>query len=127
MQNVKVARVAVMARIKENRDKHRAIVLEAMEGYRKTAIEELDRMLSDARKGKRIAQHLDLIQPTDHTKDYDRVIDMMSMSTEAEITLSANDFARYVRDEWEWREQFLHSNAMYSRTAATLSGESLDE
>jgi len=117
MQNVKVDRTAVLERVKTNREQHRKIVLEAMEGYRTAVIKELDRMLSDAKEGKRIRTRVELIAPQDHTREYDTVIDMLQMSVENEVTLTSVDFMRYVRDEWEWQHQFLEANAAYSEVA----------
>jgi hypothetical protein len=36
------------------------------------------------------------------------------------ITLSEVEFSQYVLDEWGWREDFLSTNAAYSRRAADL-------
>lgn len=114
MRTVTVNRDELLDRVRENRDKHRSVFEAAMDGYRKAAIEELDRAISDARSGRKIMRHLSLIEPVDKTKDYDRVIDMLEMSTDEEITLEQNEFACYVRDEWAWRDQFLAANSSYT-------------
>lgn len=101
--------------MKKNRETHRAFFLKAQEGYRVMVIEELDRMLKDARNGKRIRQHVELDEPVEHTKDYDRVISMMEMSIADEITVSENQFSQYVLDEWGWSHQFTTTNSKYSK------------
>jgi hypothetical protein len=45
---------------------------------------------------------IDLVQPRDHTSDYDRVIMMLEMSVDDTIVLDANEFDQYVRDVWAW-------------------------
>ena len=49
MNTVKVKREELLAKVRSNRDAHQTLFLKAQEGYRKLVIEELDRMLEDAR------------------------------------------------------------------------------
>ena len=49
MNDVKVKREELLAKVRANRDAHRSLFLLAQEGYRKLVIEELDKMLADAR------------------------------------------------------------------------------
>lgn len=39
------------------------------------------------------------------------------------MTLSEAEFSQYILDEWAWREEFLSTNARYSRRAADLWDE----
>ena len=54
MNTVKVKREELLTKVRANRDAHRTLFLKAQEGYRKLVIEELDRMLKDAKEGLRI-------------------------------------------------------------------------
>jgi hypothetical protein len=54
-----------------HRDAHRELFLKAQEGYRKLVIEELDRMLADAKAGLPIRRSV-TTEPSNHVKDYDR-------------------------------------------------------
>lgn len=113
MNIVTVKRGQLLSILKENREKHREIFLKAIDGYRKHAIEHLSSMLQDAKDGKRIRRSLELPVPMDQTPEYDRVIGMLNMSIDDQITLSSNEFACYVQDDWSWKEQFTHSNTRY--------------
>jgi hypothetical protein len=73
MNDVKVKREELPSKARANRDAHRSLFLLAQEGYRKLVIEELDKMLSDARAGLPIKRSVSLTEPSDHTKDYDRI------------------------------------------------------
>jgi hypothetical protein len=117
MKSVKVKRDDLLKRIDENRAQHKSVVEEALANYRIEVIKELDAMLDEAKKGKKIRRQVRLVEPQDHTSDYDRVIDMLKMSTEDVIELDGQSFARYVRDEWEWFGQFANSNISYTRSA----------
>ena len=120
MNSIKVGKSELLTVLRENREKHRTIFLEATEGYKTAAIAELDSMLADAKAGKKIRRSMSLIEPSDQTCDYDRAIRMMEMSQDEIIELEEHDFAQYVLDDWAWKRQFLHSNAVYSATARGL-------
>lgn len=114
MHSVKVNRTELLVRIKTNRDEHRKLFLKAQEGYRAAIIEELDRMLQEARDGKEIRRHISLPEPQDHTLDYDRVIDMLQMSQDNIIEIADHEFDQFVRDNWSWKGAFDTTSAMYS-------------
>lgn len=116
MNAIKVTVSALLATVKENREKHRTIFLEAQTGYREAVIKELDSMLADARNGKRIRRSVTLVEPMDQTNDYDRVIRMLDMTCDKEILLEESDFRAYVLDEWNWKVRFNASNVGYSKT-----------
>lgn len=124
MNAIRVTKNDLLKAVRENREKHRTIFLEAQKSYRDMAITELEMHLADARGGKRISRSLTLIEPMDQTKDYDRVIRMLEMTSDDAILLEEHDFRTYVLDEWKWKSQFNVSNAMYSKTLGdTLAGE----
>jgi hypothetical protein len=103
----------ILTKVKANRASHRNEFLEAQEGYRKKAIEILDQRLADARAGKELNMLIQLPAPQDHTKDYDRVIMMLEMTTDEVLEIDQNEFAQYVLDDWSWKQQFMLTNSMY--------------
>lgn len=118
MNAIRVNKDELLGTLRENRKKHQVIFREAQDGYRKQAIEELDKMLAEARSGKQIRRSLHLVEPQDQTRDYDRAIKMLEMSQDEIVELEEHDFAQYVLDDWSWKRQFLLSNSNYSATAA---------
>jgi hypothetical protein len=102
MNSVKVKRQELLTKVRANRDAHRELFRQAQANYRNFVIEELDRMLADAKAGRQIRRAIDLVQPRDHTSDYDRTIMMLEMSVDDVIILAANEFDQYVRDVWAW-------------------------
>lgn len=126
MRNVKLPVAKLLESIKKNRNEHRIVFLEAQEGYRKLIIKELDERLADAKAGRKIDRYVGATPPSDHTRDYDRVVNMLEMCTEAEVELSEQEFGQYVMDQWEWKARFLHSNSAYSATAAKYLAEEGD-
>lgn len=114
MHQVKVKRTQLLEKIKANRDAHRELFLKAQKGYRELMIEELDRMLKEAREGKPIRRAVSLVEPADHTEDYDGVIARLEMSVEDEITIDAQSFDQYVRDKWHWKAFADQTNMAYA-------------
>jgi hypothetical protein len=114
LDEIKVKKDELLAAIKRNRDEHRGTFLKAQEGYREAVVKELDRMLEEARNGKPIRTVVSLPAPSDHTKDYDRVIRMLEMSTATEIKITSSAFAQYVLDEWNWKGAFMETSRRYS-------------
>jgi hypothetical protein len=113
MQSVKIKRKDLLEVVKKNRGAHRDIFLRAQEGFKKAAIAAIESMLSDAREGKEVRRYIGLEPPTDQTKDYDRLVTMLEMSVDDEITLGQQEFACYVMDDWSWKAQFTQSTSRY--------------
>jgi hypothetical protein len=113
MQEVTVNREELLEVVKENCKNHRIVFEKALEGYRKAVIDELEKMLVEAKEGKRIGRSVNLVEPMDQTKEYERLIKMLEMSVEDEIDLNQHEFGCYVMDQWQWRDQFVASNSYY--------------
>ena len=114
MNTVKVKREELLTKVRSNRDAHRTLFLKAQEGYRKLVIEELDRMLADAKAGRPIARSINLVEPADHTEDYDRVLAMLEMSVDDTVILGAEEFSQYVLDRWTWSRFATSTNKSYA-------------
>jgi hypothetical protein len=113
MDSVTIKRTVLLKKIKANREAHRAVVKKALAGYRARAIIEFEHQLKLAKQGKAFRRSLNLVKPEDHTKNYDRVIQMLELSASRVITLRERDFIRYVSDEWEWTDDFALSTSAY--------------
>src|SRR4029077_17783141 len=94
----------LLAKVRANREAHRELFLKAQTNYRKFVIEELDRMLADVKANRPIRRSINLVQPRNHTSDYDRTIMMLEMSVDDTIIFDATEFDHYVRDVWAWSQ-----------------------
>lgn len=113
---VRVKRDELLAKVKANRDQHVRDLAAAQEGFKA----ERARVLRDALAKMETAGvendlFIHLEAPRDHTEDYDRVIDLLTMSLDTEVDLPTNEFDRYARDKWGWSSQFAQSVAGYTR------------
>lgn len=114
MWSVDVPRAQVLAVVKVNRDKHKAIVAEALEAYRKAVIEELEKRIDTIKSGKAINIYIRLPEPEDHTDEYDTIIGMLEMTESENVTLGSVEYRSYVEDKWDWKDRWVSSTASYA-------------
>lgn len=119
MEIVNVRKPELLKILKTNRKKHRDEFEKACGDYRVALIGILDEKLKDAKAGKQVAHGIALYMPADQTKDYDRAIKMLEMSTDKIIKLQEHEFSQLVQDEWQWKGQFSTSNSTLAMTAAS--------
>lgn len=116
----------VLSKLRSNRETHAMIVKEAREGYVEKAKLALMARLDDLKSGKIVSLHFSLSPPQDYTKVYDTAINMLEIHQEDTVELDAQQVRNLYMDEWDWRDQFLATNAHYSKMARDISG-SFDE
>lgn len=114
MNKVKVNKSELLEALKKNKENHKKLFDEAQENFRKRIIEELDRRLADAKADRSVQLYIDLPEPEDHTKDYERVIKMVEMSQDEILEISREDFAQYVMDDWAWRRAWVANTLSYT-------------
>ncbi len=119
---VVINKMELIEKIQANRDKHRAIFEEALEGYRQAAITAFSERLDKIKARKPFTINFNLHEPQDHTGDYDRVLTMLKMHQGQTLELGQEDFAMYVLDDWSWKRQWIASNTQYSQTLSSNAG-----
>lgn len=127
MRPITVEKAPLIATLKANRETHRAIFEEAVEGFRAEAIDQLKAHLKRVKSGKPKRVYVSVPEPSDHTHDYDVAIEMLQMDVNDHVELDEQSFRSFVKDEWDWKTQFLASNSMYSVTAARLAAADDDD
>ena len=107
---------ALLEQVRENYDSHREKFEEAMVGYKAKAIELLEAHIQRIRDNAPEKVFVQLPMPEDHSKDYERVIEMLEWSKDTDLELDESEFATYVLDQWGWQEGFAQTYAMYSKS-----------
>ena len=51
----------------------------------------------------------------EYVEEYDHAIEMLALTTQGEITLSPEMFAKLVQDRWEWKVEFARESGKYLR------------
>jgi hypothetical protein len=113
MELLKYKKEDLVKIITSNRNEHKGFFDKACGAFREAVIEELERSLVKAKKGKWNQGFIQFVVPVEHLKDYDRVLKMLSLTVEEFIELDEQNFAAYVLDDWSWKRQFLDSNSTY--------------
>lgn len=79
---------------------------------------ELVGRLKDGETVSVVGFRISLSVPVNYEKAYDQIIRMMEMSVDTEIVLTASQFACFVMDDWEWKEEWAASLAQYVQAGA---------
>jgi hypothetical protein len=109
MESVTMEKIKLRELIEENRKDHREKFEEAHKDFSKKLEENLRSRLEAVREGKRIELHINLVEPRDHTNDYDRALAMLDYEIHDEIVLMEQEFAQLVEDDWGWMREFAGS------------------
>lgn len=109
----------IIERLGVNRTKHLERFEKAWSSYTKKQIETLEKTIEELRNLKPgnagLQDRILLPVPDDHTEDYDLAIEMLNLATNAEVTMSAQQYERFMLDRWDWKHQFETTNAFYER------------
>lgn len=128
-KTVNVSRLDLLKTLKENLEKYRDDYAEAMADYHlklkidlKAALETVEAPLglsySEIRK-----VHVDFKCPQDYEPQYLEAIEMLEWSADETISLDAESFRAYIKNEWPWTDSFksqLTSNKSYLVSAGLL-------
>lgn len=140
-RTVRVNRLQLLEKLKENRAKHLAIFNEAMAGYKELALSKVREAFSgmDERLQKRkdeITKRIEsftaetasqfsdyfvvleqvavnLTLPVSYADAYDAAIDMAAFDTRDELELSGAEFQCFCRDVWDWTHEFSEVSKTY--------------
>src|SRR5271157_3200498 len=104
---IKMTRTKLVAKLKENKTKHKAEFDEALRGYQKAFLdraEALVEIVATAIKAEErcvFSEDFGLEKPVNYAKDYDMAIEMLENHEAETVELSLQEFNAFVRDEWE--------------------------
>lgn len=116
---VQIPRADLLARLATNRARHARHFERALAAWQ-TDLAQLLAALQPA-SCRRFPPELDRLKqdcPQSRLLEYDRAIDMFTLSVDATISLDAEAFNRYCRDEWDWQDDLQH-NPYFSATGLT--------
>ena len=120
LAEIKTTKDKLLAKLNENLTNHIKIYEEAKVGYAKNAKKLLKGKLKEIEVSTApVRLSFDLKVPENHEKEYRQAISMVEWSDNPEITLTAEQFRKFVLDDWDWSRLFFASNAVYSSTAAS--------
>lgn len=125
-RTITVSKNRLIETLTANRERHTETYKQAYEGYQRVCLIAVEALLAgtrsmeayDERDGGRL--NVDrLFQvvhglPHDHTSHYDEALDMLSWHEGDTVEITPKEFRSYVRDEWDWSNQFNVSASRYT-------------
>lgn len=121
MDEIIINKAKLLDKLKENRAHHRALFEDALQGWKNQVIDALNQAIDDALSNKRFTTMINLPQPSDHTSDYDEIIEQVKWHEEDLISLDRVEFRQYILDEWRWSPDFSLSTSSYSTSSSRSS------
>jgi hypothetical protein len=110
--NISIERTKLIGILKENKETHVATFNKAMEGYKEELVKVAEINLERAKEGKD-PKGLRHRKPTNYAAQYDRALGMLELSTDETVKVSAYDYARFVEDDWDWKDEFVGTSQAY--------------
>jgi hypothetical protein len=113
--------------VREKRELHSQEYDAAVKGHREQLQERVDSILVVAARLKQVLADggsaqlkrderlglADLHAPVHYLEQYDHAIEMLALTTQTELTLTPELFAKLVQDNWEWKQEFARESGKY--------------
>lgn len=131
MNTVKINKSELQIIIKENYEKYKNLYDASLQTYWEAVEKELNKGIQLVKKqlkdktGPIYSFTVQAQMPDKNHDSYERILRMLELSVDTEIELSVNDFDKYVRNKWEWRERYMqsiYSNAYMAYGVKGVSG-----
>ena len=106
----------LLTKVRANREQHVALYAEAKDNYLATVREGLEKTLAKLDAGEySVTDYIAYTYspPKNYTEVYDHAIAIFELDTRETILLDQKQFTSFVMDKWDWKNDFLLSNAAY--------------
>lgn len=113
IMNVNVSRRVLLEKVSLNREAHRAVLEEALAGWRRVARQELTILTDKVGQEKYPRLHVNLPLPEDHSGEYDAAISMLEASVDDTIEISFDDYRQLALDQWGWKRDWVGTTSTY--------------
>ena len=100
--------------VKKNKENHQTIYNEAIINYKKILKQELQKLLNDVDNNIDIQHEIRIRKPQHFLNEYDQIIMMLEMTTNEEIHLTSDMFAKIVMNNWDWKNKFEMNTTVYA-------------
>lgn len=121
LSHIRVTKEFLLNVLKENKQVHLQEYDDALRVYHETLIlhyqdkiEDLECFTTENILDMDTA--FDLIKPKSYADKYDLIIDMLECSVDEFVDISQDEYRQYVKDEWNWSQQFNMVKMAYSST-----------
>ena len=113
-KKITVNKEKLLEKLKGNLVMHVEEYHAAKKAFRAAAIDEMEKQLGKARAGEKFnLSFRRLLRPRNHDTEYNMAIGMLEMEVADTVTITAQDYDRFVLDNWDWKEDFSNTNRSY--------------
>jgi hypothetical protein len=117
-RTVNVDRMELLSALQKNRAAHSVELDEVVIDYKAKLLNDIKLLGKTVSKTESLEelQQLHLWfppAPVSHDTEYAEIIDMLEMSVDTTISLDAQEFKAYFKNEWQWRQAFAAAAASY--------------
>jgi hypothetical protein len=116
MQDIRVKKDELIAKLKSNREAHVAEFRAAHAAWVETMIADYKARIKSLKEDNKDIGRGGGMEPVSQEKSYDRAIKMLEMSIDTEIVLPEHEFQQYVLDEWQWSQNFKSVTSTYVKS-----------
>lgn len=117
INGVKLKKSELLQVLKDNLEKHRADVIEAVKLRRERVMtvftDQINAMSIDA--DHELAEVFKFPLPEDNSRDYEKAIRMIEMTQYEFIELEEDQFDKLVMDNWHWKRELALTSALYGK------------
>ncbi len=114
MKEVTVDKENVLSRLRENRTQHEQDYRDALQGWKETVLEHLERLRAQLEEQpEKVVPLIPHPRPESHLEEYDRMIEMLELHLPTSITITQDEFRAYYQDDWDWKSRFDTANVNY--------------
>jgi hypothetical protein len=116
MRDVKINKAELLNIVRANKEKHVKEFNEAVEDYKKAAVKiSIENLkLAETTELDQIARIRNLpSKPVSYEDSYTRAIRMLELSVDEVIEIEEHIFNQLVLDEWQWKQNFAVTSALY--------------
>jgi len=117
INGVKLTKDELLHNVRENLDKHKVDVAEALSLRRGTIAKTFANLLEEMEFDVDFQpkEHLSFPMPKDHSEDYKKAIRMIEMTTDEVIELTESQFDKLVMDNWGWKSDLIATSSVYGK------------
>jgi len=119
MNTVRVKKVHLVTKLKENRDIHIEDYDESIEGYKVELIKKITEKakelgaIESTEELLKFNTNINLLLPRSYESEYSVTIEMLEWSIDDYVDLTQQEFKQYVKNEWMWSDAFVTTSLMY--------------
>ena len=115
MESILVNKEDLIKTLEHNLEMHIETFEEIRKKFLEHVIERAEEDISLAKQDKFPKIRHNLPVPENHSKDYNRAINMLKMDVRNEVNLTEEQYAQFIDNDWAWQRSFTSTTEFYTQ------------